>query len=429
MLIMPTRPTVLLAASKWWPLAARLAVALDRQGCEVQALCPAHHLLEAVPAVRKTYRYGARDSLGSLRCALERARPDLIVPCDDGVSAQLHALHARDAAQRPLIERSLGPPESYPVIDGRFELLSLADELGIRVPRHRRITAAAELADWHDEVSPVAVVKVDGEAGGNGVCISRNLADSIAAFERFRAPPGALMALKRAHIDRDPLASWGRSQTSRRAVSVQAFVPGRPANSMLACWRGKLLGIVSVAVVVADGPTGVASVVRVINDDRMRGAAELLAARLRLSGFYGLDFIIESGSDLPYLIEMNPRCTQLGHLEIPRSCSLAGALAAALMDRPPAMATQPLRSDLVALFPQALRAGDAVWPYVASGHHDVPDDANLRRELSRDIWPRRRWISRLYHAFHVPLRPEPALFEGLEAVAAKPVERKTRSVA
>jgi hypothetical protein len=364
-----------------------------------------------------------------LRRALERARPDLIVPCDDGVSAQLHALHSRDAAQRPLIERSLGPPESYPVIDGRFELLSLADELGIRVPRHRRITEAAELADWHDDVSPMAVVKVDGEAGGNGVCISRNLSDSIAAFERFRAPPGALMALKRAHIDRDPLASWGRRQTSRRAVSVQAFISGRPANSMLACWRGKLLGIVSVAVVVADGPTGVASVVRVVNDDRMRSAAELLAARLRLSGFYGLDFIIESGSRIPYLIEMNPRCTQLGHLEIPRSCSLAGALAAALMGRPPAMATQPLRSDLVALFPQALKAGNAVWPYVESGHHDVPDDGLLRTELARETWPRRRWLSRLYHAFHAPPRVEPAVFEALQTIAGKPIDSQTRSVA
>ena len=122
-------------------------------------------------------------------------------------------------------------------------------------------------------------------------------------------------AWKRLAIDRDPLALWLRRRHRVPQVSVQEFIPGRPANSMLVCWRGELLSLVSVVVVAADGPTGAATIVRVVQDERMKNAARLVASRLMLSGFYGLDFIMESGTGVPYLIEMNARCTQLGHIE------------------------------------------------------------------------------------------------------------------
>ena len=100
-------------------------------------------------------------------------------------------------------------------------------------------------------------------------------------------------------IDRDPLAFWLRRRYRAPEASVQEFIPGRPANSMLVCWRGELLSIVSVLVVAAEGPTGAATIVRVIQDERMKNAAQLVASRLMLSGFYGLDFIIGSGIRQP----------------------------------------------------------------------------------------------------------------------------------
>jgi hypothetical protein len=414
-----TKPTVLLTASEWWPLAARLAVALDRHGCRVEALCPRHHLLEQVPVIRKTYRYGALDSLGHMRRALKASRPDLVIPCDDGAVAQLHAMHAREPALRPVIERSLGPRESYPVIEGRYELLRLADSRGIRVPRFRKIERARDLEDWHENVSSIAVVKLDGDTGGVGVCLSGSLDASLAAFERFRRPSGTATAVKRAIVDRDPLALW-RSRSGDNGVSVQEFITGPPANSMLACWNGKLIGIMSVAVVASAGATGVATVVRIIDNDEMKAAAELIASHLNLSGFYGLDFVIEPATGLPYLIELNPRCTQLGHIERPGVGSLAGMLCEALIGTPlatPNRPIQPIRSDVVALFPQALQAGNACSAFIEMGHHDIPDDAGLGRELMKPIWPMRQWPSRLYHAFRPPLIAEPALVETAEAPA------------
>ena len=84
--------------------------------------------------------------------------------------------------------------------------------------------------------------------------------------------------------------------------------------------------MVSVAVIAADGPTGAAIIVQRIMSEQLKEIAQRLIKPLQLSGFYGLDFMIEEKTGTPYLIEMNPRCTQLGHLEFPDQCSLAGSL-------------------------------------------------------------------------------------------------------
>jgi hypothetical protein len=420
----------LLAASKWWPLAARLAAALDRHGCRVDALCPQRHVLTHLAAVRTIYRYGRGDPMASLRAALLQSTPDIVIPCDEGAVAQLHVLHAAEPSLRTLIERSLGPADSYRVIDSRCELLKLAADLGIRVPKTRKVMQESDLISWHENVAPTAVVKVNGDSGGNGVRISQSPAESIAAFHKFRAPRSLAAAWKQRLIDRDPLALWRRVQPLEREVSIQEFIRGRPANSMLACWRGELLGIVSVVVVAAEGATGAAIVVRVIRNEKMRRAAELLVAKLNLSGFYGLDFVIEAASGTPYLIEMNPRCTQLGHLELPRSGSLAGALGAVLTGRPTG-AGNPIRSDTIALFPRALFAGKTCRAYVESGYHDVPEQPDLLLELMKPPWPQRQWASRLYHALNPPQHAEAMIFDspGEQVPELKTLEVKRLIVA
>lgn len=67
--------------------------------------------------------------------------------------------------------------------------------------------------------------------------------------------------------------------------------------------------------------------VRLIDHSEMAQAACKLAQRLELSGFHGLDFVLEADSGAAYLIELNPRCTQLGHLSIARQGSLPACCA------------------------------------------------------------------------------------------------------
>jgi hypothetical protein len=431
-------PSVLLAASKWWPLSARLALAFLREGCRVSVVCPAHHPLHFVAGLERIHRYAGGSSLASLQRAILVSDPWLVIPCDDGVVAQLHALHDACPALRPLIERSLGPAHSFPVVRSRFALLMLARDLGVPIPRTRAISSEADLVGWHREVSPEGILKADGETGGNGVQISRRLEESLSAWRQLRAPLGRLTARKRRFIDRDPLAVWQSRAREPRGLIIQELINGRPANSMIACRDGAVLAMISVLVVASSGPTGAAVVIRRIHNEPMRRAAEMIAGRLGLSGFFGLDYVIDSLTDTPYLVEMNPRCTQLGHLEFVDQPSLAatllatwpGARAATSSGRGARETYAPalIRGEYVAFFPQALAAGGAVAGLVAASHHDVPKDAPaLAAELGQRPWPQRTWQARCYHRYRPLAQSEPVVFEApLEGASAAPFGITTR---
>jgi len=411
---------VLVVAAKWWPLSARLAMALLGQGCRVGALCPTGHPLRLVNGIERRYEYSGFDSIGSLRQALRDHEPTLVVPCDDGVVLQLHALARAEPEFRALIERSLGPVESHSITASRHELLALARELGIAIPPMRLASGTEALVEWHEKIASDAVLKADGESGGEGVRISHSLAQSLEARERLCKRPSRFTAWKRRAINGDPLALWmARENRDRdKQVIIQGFITGRPANSMMACREGEVLGLVSVLVVASDGPTGASYVVRRIHDEAMTRAAVSIAARLRLTGFYGLDFIVETATGTPFLIEMNPRCTQLGHLDFEGRGSVAAVWAAAMQNRPRVAGLAAIARDAVAFFPQALRMGPAGRAILKRSFLDVPSsEVALVAELERPPAPERRWLAWAYHVLRPVLRSEPVIFENLASTS------------
>jgi hypothetical protein len=406
------RPSVLIVAAKWWSTSARLAIALVCDGCRVGAVYPAGHPLKFVSGIEYIRRYRGIRSLKCLRRCMSEWQPDIVIPCDDGVVAQLHELHRQEPHLRNLIERSIGAPEGYAIVDSRFQLLNMAAGLGIRVPRTIRVNVAQDLVDWHRNNEAISVLKVDGESGGNGVRISRSLDQSLAAWRELSMRPIAAHAWKRLVIDRDPLATWVRSNRGGREVSIQEYIAGRPANSMLACRDGAVISQAAALVVASDGPTGAANIIRPMSDRHMALAGELLATRLCLSGFCGLDFMIESATGNPYLIEMNPRCTQLGHLEFAGQGSLVAALCADLKGQPMRLPLHPVGAGPIALFPQAFAKIAAQSPHLDSSYHDIPwEEPQLVHELMLEPWPIRRWAARFYHLFRPVSRLDPVEFE------------------
>src|SRR5579863_8573658 len=179
------RPSVLIVAAKWWPSSARLAITLVRNGCRVGAVYPAGHPLKFISGIDYIRRYRGIRSLKCLRRCITEWQPDMVIPCDDGVVAQLHELHRREPAMRDLIERSIGAPDGYSVVGSRFQLLNTATSLNIRVPRTVRVGGAQDLVDWHRNSESISVLKVDGESGGNGVRISRSLDESLTAWREL----------------------------------------------------------------------------------------------------------------------------------------------------------------------------------------------------------------------------------------------------
>ena len=219
-------------------------------------------------------------------------------------------------------------------------------------PAGKAIVLAHDLPEG-DESYP-AVLKLDGSCSGAGVIIAASRQEARAAFARLNEPPGMLTAIKRLLIDRDPMVWWSLRESWSPAVSLQKYIPGRPANIMVACWRGVVLASLGVEVLRAEGLTGAATVVTVVQNDAMEEAARLLVGRLELSGFCGLDFVIDDVTGVPYLIELNPRATQLGHLRADERGDLAGAFCAAAFETTPGPPTAT-RHEVIALFPQALR--------------------------------------------------------------------------
>ena len=339
------------------------------------------------------------------------------MPCDDGVVWQLHQLHSQNSALQPLIERSLGSAEAYSIIRSRGEFLRVASDLNIRVPVTRNVDSEADVRAAWAEVP--AVLKLDGTWGGAGVAIAQSLSDALAAFRKLALPINVGVAWKRWLINQDPIALWTWHRSKRSSVTMQEFIAGRPANTMMACWQGEVLALVSVEVLSSQGPTGAATVVQIVQNDEIEQAARKLARELNLSGFHGLDFILEEDSEAAYLIELNPRCTQLGHLRLWSQGDLAGQVCARLWNQLPEVPALEdcIQGNTIAFFPQAL-----MWNpksrYLRNGYHDVPwEEPALVRELLRAAWPERRLLSRIYHHYRAPKRQQEVSFERPKKVA------------
>jgi len=380
-------------------------MAFLRHGCAVPAICPAGHPLALVPGIGTLYPYRGVRSLQSLHRAILAAKPDLIVPCNDGVVLQLHALHTQQPSLRALIERSLGDPASFPVVESRERLLALAAELGIRTPGTRPVGSGADISNCP---RAFAVLKSDGSTGGNGVAITWDNDEKEAAYNRLSQPLSLATALKRLLVNRDPLSIWRWKAQNRPAIAAQEFVLGSPANTMIACWQGEVLASVTVEVLASQGATGAATVVRFLQHDEIEQASRKLANQLKLSGFFGLDFILEAApknaAPHAFLIELNPRCTQLGHLVRPHQADLAGVLAVRATDKriEDVPILHPIENQVVAFFPQA-QAWNPQNPYLTHGFHDVPLEAPaLVAELKLEEWPYRQLPARLYHHFFPP---------------------------
>jgi ATP-grasp domain len=400
---MAARPHVLLADSTRWPEAARLAIGLSSAGIDVSAVCPSRgHPLRKTRCVRRMLPYSGVRPLDSLVAAINATKPRIIIPCDDRAVQHLHELHARAGCcqesgrhMAALIERSIGSPESYPIVSTRYHILKVAREEGLRVADTELINTVDDLKSWRPRHAFPWVLKADGTWAGRGVRLASSLAEAERLFLELKAMTGAAQAIKWAVVDHDSF--WLRPWWNRwrPAVVVQSNVDGRPANCAVVCAEGRVLAGIAVEVLASKEPTAPAAVVRVVDNTEMMLCAERVARRLSLSGFFGLDFMIENGSGATYLIEMNPRCTPLCHLRLGKGRDMVGALAAQLSGQPLRENAPITEKDLIAYYPAALKCKSDL---LHSSFHDVPsDEPELAEELLRP-WSKRNMMTRLYVA-------------------------------
>ena len=380
------KPTVLIFSTTRWFPTARLGMALANAGCTVDAICLSHHPLALTKAARRLYKYTNFAPFTSLVRAIAASNPDLIIPGDDLATHRLHELYfheSLDATKNSglcaLIERSLGSPESFPIVYERARFMRVAQEAGVRIPKTALIRDSDELQAWTSESGFPVVLKADGSSGGEGVKVVRTTEEAGRAFRKLQAPPLLARAVKRALFDGDANLLWPSLLRRHPVVSAQAFVEGREANSTVACWKGRVLAALHFEVGNKKHSTGHATVIRRIDHTEMTGAVEALVSRLKLSGMHGFDFMLEAKTGNAYLIEINPRSTQVGHLPLGPGHDLPAALVAAVTDGPVHAAPTVTENDTIALFPQEWTR-DPASPFLQTAYHDVPwDEPELLR--------------------------------------------------
>lgn len=369
-------PRILLVTTVDWPSAARLAGAFFDVGAQVDALFPAGHPLGHSKYVAGRHHYSPFGPSASLSRAVARAKPDLVVPCDDRAVAQL--LRFDRGATRELVRRSLGAVENYASLISRSTFIDAARAAGVAAPETITVPHVSMLDAALARVGFPAVLKGDGSWGGDGVAVVRNLGQAHAIFAKFAPAPSPARSLARAVLRRDAHFLGEMMHPRAMTVSVQRFVAGNPATTAFACWKGRVLATIHMEVLETTCATGPASVLRHIDCRAMDEAAVRIAERFGLSGLHGLDFMRDAAGR-PHLIEINPRATQSSPLALGPGHDLVAALAACVSPSVQGARPRVTANPIVALFPQEWRRNPQS-PWLSTAFLDVPwDDPEVLR--------------------------------------------------
>ena len=150
-------------------------MAMAQAGFSVDAVCPAGHPLAKTSALRTGHPYSGLTPAGSIARGIVASKPDLVIPCDDLASLQLHQLYAaeekRAGVNSPIcavLARSLGNPANFPMLYERATFIEMAANEGVRVPKMTVVASLDEMRKWATNVGLPAVLKSDCSSGGEG---------------------------------------------------------------------------------------------------------------------------------------------------------------------------------------------------------------------------------------------------------------------
>jgi hypothetical protein len=372
-------PRALVLAVLGWPSATRLSIALAAAGFSVAALAPLNHWIHRLRRLDASFSFRPYASGTSSAVRAIRAwQPDVLVPCDDPGLFCVLEMHAQAKAApegnddiTALLRASLGDDNAAKIAAKKSAFIPFAAALGLDVPPTVRVRSLHDLQARLARVQFPQVLKVDSTWGGNGVRVVRNQDEAERAYAILTSLGQAWSSRLAGAFSLGPRADWRRAEAP--TMTLQDYVPGVPANRAVACWHGEVLAGLSVQAVETYGLTGTgpATVVRVIEHKQMEDAATRLVRELRLSGFYGFDFVIEDGTGRAVLLEMNSRATPTCYLAPNPTADLCGALFSQLAGTRQRAVAGYEGHDVIALFPQELWR-DPKSRHLRAAFHDVP---------------------------------------------------------
>ncbi len=333
-------------------------------------LCPVSHP-GRVARLDGVFNLNAFRLVASLSSAVARFDPDLLIPGDERARRAMHVLFANGTRrERALIERSLGHPSSFAVLLSRQASMAEVQAAGLPVPDLLKADSTRVLKAHFTSGGETIVLKVDGTWSGQGVRIVQRANDIAKVRRALRWRPVA-SGFKRLFTNGDALRLMDCLIGPARTLSAQSFIPGGRAGDLAAfCRDGEVLSMVAAEREAGYGEFGPSTIVRVTRHPVLEDGARRFVRRLGLSGFIGFDFVVDSVTEQPRVVEVNPRATGLAAIR--PSYGVSPAAAAAASFGAVAVAEEPER-DLVAYYPKAwLHEPDD--PRLALCNVDIPAD-------------------------------------------------------
>ncbi len=379
---------IALVALDDWISTARLPESFVEMGVTVVALCRS-----GVPLEHSRYLAASVTSTGDLGADLERLfeeyHPAALVVCDETALRKLYPLIDTPTLSprlRSLLRRSLGDPSGLHWVISKWATGKLAEKLNLRVPAQCQAGTPEAALAFAKKVSYPIILKRDRDYGGMGCYICRSDQETLANYIALQTP-GVLRKLRRwpsvlTFLHR--FAAPGFAASSEPLI-VQRYHEGQLAFTTAVARDGIMLGGFSVvAEQVNPLPIGASTVVRPIECPELLQATRALIRQTGISGFIGVDFILDSSDGLPYLLEINPRATpvcRLGRLLGSDLCALFAASFAGVTRG----SIIPNIVPAIALFPNEwLRSWRS--PYLRNSYVDLPyHDPTLLAHIYRSL--------------------------------------------
>jgi glutathione synthase/RimK-type ligase-like ATP-grasp enzyme len=377
----PSPTDVLVATTVHWASTTRLALALAEAGLRVAAVAPAEHALHRMDALTLARTCVPHSGfVSAVAEAITALRPAMVVPGDDRAVRGLHALYERvergGTAGRNVAEtirRSLGEPSSFAIVDLKSRFATFCKREGFPLPETVAVRNRSEFLQQLDADGLPQVLKLDIGSGGRCVRIVRSASEASAAYDELAAMQGWCSAIRRSleELSTAPLVDKlrGRAPT----ISSQRYIAGWLANRAMYCRNGRVLAGITVVTMQVLKETGPTTVARVLDHPEVEDLAARIVRKLKLSGFIGIDVVLEEVTSRPWLLELNPRPTQTCHLALGDDLDMVGAIARELRGatrRAVPRAANPY-GRIIAFYPGELWR-DPSSEYLRAPYHDVP---------------------------------------------------------
>lgn len=369
---------LIIALDTDWSGISRLPSGLSRAGFEVYALCPeksylAKTIFLADSILYPTFTYSRSKIIYLLiLISIIRFKPDLLIPGDEDSILALQNF-SNILAKIPfasnvmkLIRRSLVPRKYDSLILSKSNFQEKCQELGIKSPKNLVVKDLESAITAANVLGYPVVLKDDSGYGGSGVFICSNDDEIIFNMSKRivkKYSQNISIFLKRLFF----ISIF----TLDKKISVQQYIKGQVGQSPFCAIDGIVLATNPMLKIrTFPGVTGPSSVTRGIENSDIVDYVKKVTKELHFTGFGSLEFIVEDGTNLIYVIEFNPRPTPTCHVS---NEVLANDLCIFLFK---GINSQPIelgqyRPFTIALFPGEKRR-DPDSHFLVEAFHDVP---------------------------------------------------------